>query len=138
VPAPATIKEVAQVLNDRYGIELPALDLFAWGTDQVDTSRIRAADFLGVVMIDGRPTDHFALRQEGFDWQVWVEHGRTPLPRKLVIVTTSDPARPQHAIQMRWNLAPKFAAGTFDFKPPAGSQRIAIRQVDGTVEAPAR
>ena len=38
VPAPATIKEVAQVLNDRYGIELPALDLFAWGTDQVDTS----------------------------------------------------------------------------------------------------
>ena len=37
-----------------------------------------------------------------------------------MIVTTSDPARPQHAVQMRWNLAPKFAANTFEFKPPRG------------------
>ncbi|MDM0049619.1 DUF2092 domain-containing protein [Variovorax sp. J22R115] len=138
VQAPPTLREVANLLNDRYGIELPAADLFAWGTDKVDTSGIRSADFLGVTQVDGVLTDHFALRQDGFDWQIWIEQGRTPVPRKLLITTTSDPAKPQHSVLMRWNLAPKFAAGIFDFKPPAGSQRIVIQKVDGTLDTPGK
>ncbi|MDM0073425.1 DUF2092 domain-containing protein [Variovorax sp. J2P1-59] len=138
VQAPPTLREVATLLNDRYGIELPAADLFAWGTDKVDTSGIRSADFLGVAQVDGVLTDHFALRQDGFDWQIWIEQGRTPVPRKLLITTTADPARPQHSVLMRWNLAPKFAANTFDFKPPAGSQRIVIQKVDGTLDTPGK
>jgi hypothetical protein len=137
VKAPPTLKEVTTVLSERYGIELPAADLFAWGTDKVDKSGIKSADFLGTAVIDGTLTDHFAIRQDGFDWQIWIEQGRTPVPRKLVITTTSDVARPQHSVLMRWNLAPKFTAGIFDFKPPAGSQRIVIQKVDGTVESPA-
>ncbi|RZL86760.1 MAG: DUF2092 domain-containing protein [Variovorax sp.] len=138
VPAPATLKEVVAQLHDRYGIEFPAADLFSWSGDKMDTSAIRSADFLGVARVDGKMTDHFALRQEGVDWQIWIEHGSAPLPRKLVITTTSDVARPQHAVNMRWNLSPRFAADTFAFKAPAGSQRIVIRRVDGTVEAPGK
>jgi hypothetical protein len=39
--------------------------------------------------------EHYAFRQEGLDWQIWIQ-GDYPLPRKFVIRTLTDDARPQH------------------------------------------
>jgi len=135
VAAPSTIDETVQLLGQHYGIQLPVADLFYWDSNRVDLRGIKSADFLGYAEVDGRPTNHFALRQEGVDWQIWVERGATPLPRKLVITTTMDAATPQHAALLHWNLSPRFAAGDFSFKPPPGAHQIAIQTVDGTVDS---
>ena len=63
-----------------------------------------------------------------------VERGASPLPRKLVITSTSQAARPQHSVMLRWNLSPKIGAKDFDFKPPPGAHRIVIQNADGKVE----
>ena len=138
VDAPPTVREVVGVLNDRYDIDVPAADLFSWDSGKMDPSAIKSASYLGVAAVDGNLTDQFAIRQADVDWQIWIQRGSTPLPRKLVIVTTSDPARPQHTVVMRWKTSATFAASDFDFKAPAGSQRIAIRKSDGTVENPGK
>ena len=36
VPAPPTITELADNLNDKYGIELPLIDLFQWGMNEAE------------------------------------------------------------------------------------------------------
>jgi hypothetical protein len=136
VDAPPTLAELAKRLSERYGIELPVADLFYWDSNKVDTKTIQSADFLGDAEIDGKMTTHFALRQADVDWQIWVERGASPLPRKIVITSTSEPARPQHSVLLRWNLAPKFGAGDFDFKPPPDAHRIVIRTTEGSVEKP--
>ena len=136
VDAPPTLAEMAKVLSERYGIELPVADLFDWDSNRIDAKAIKSADFLGYAEVDGSMTTHFALRQEGVDWQIWVERGASPLPRKLVITSTTEAARPQHSVLLRWNLAPKFGAGDFEFKPPPGAHRIVIRTTEGKVEAP--
>jgi hypothetical protein len=136
VDAPPTLGEMAKVLAERYGIELPLADLFYWDSNKVDAKAIKSADFLGYAEVDGRMTTHFALRQEGVDWQIWVERGASPLPRTLVITSTSEAARPQHSVRLRWNLAPKLSAGDFDFKPPPGAHRIDIRTTEGVVQKP--
>jgi hypothetical protein len=41
-----------------------------------------------------RGTDHFAFREDDVDWEVWIQQGDQPLPRKLVIVDRTDPSRP--------------------------------------------
>lgn len=138
VPAPATLAEVAQVLAQKYGIELPLSDLFYWGSDSVRTADIRSADSLGETQVDGHATTHFAIREKDVDWQIWIDRGDKPLPRKLVITTTGQTARPQHATLLRWKLVPAFAAGTFDFRPPAGARRIAIQTADGKVDETSR
>lgn len=134
--APGTIAETAKLLADRYGIELPVADLFYWDSNKTDMSTIKSADFMGYAYVDGKMTTHFLLRQADVDWQIWVERGASPLPRKLVITSTGQSARPQHSVMLRWNLAPKIAPGDFVFKAPPGAHRIVIQTADGKVEKP--
>jgi len=51
------------------------------------------------------------------------------LPRKLVITTTDDPARPEHAIAMTWQLNTRPDDAMFTFVPPEGSSLIAIEEL---------
>jgi hypothetical protein len=89
-------------------------------------------------MVDGMPTDHYLFRQEDMDWQIWVQKGKTPLPRKLVVTTTSEPTRPQHIAILRWTVEPKFDESTFSFKPPQGAMQIVLQNADGKVEGGAK
>jgi len=77
----------------------------------------------------GTTCQHYAFRQEGADWQVWIQKGDFPLPRKLVITTTDDPARPQHTAVYLWNLAPSVNDAAFTFTPPSGARKIVLADV---------
>ena len=52
---------------------------------------LKSAYEVGTATIDGVPTDHFAFREGDVDWEVWIQKGDQPLPRKLVIVDRTDP-----------------------------------------------
>ena len=127
VPAPATLRELADTLADRYNLELPVADLFYWGETR-NTEQIRGAIDIGPSQIDGVTCEHYAFRQDGADWQVWIQQGDYPLPRKLVITTTTDPARPKFTSVMTWNLAPSFNDAAFSFVPPRDAKRIMLIQ----------
>jgi hypothetical protein len=129
VPAPSTIAKLASDLNDKYGIELPLVDLFQWGTNEADTKKITAADDIGPSVVNGVTCEQYAFRQEGVDWQIWIQLGQFPLPRKLVIRTLTDDAKPQHSEILDWNLAPSFSDDAFTFTPPADARRITIAQI---------
>ena len=85
-----------------------------------------AATYVGPATIDGVATDQFAFRQPGVDWQIWIQQGDKPLPKKLVFTTTDDPARPEHTVEMTWDLGARHAASAFAFVPPKGSHEIAL------------
>lgn len=122
--APATLAELKDVAEKRYGIDLPLADLFYWGTPQDGTSDITAATNVGVSTVEGTACDHYAFRQKDVDWELWIEQGPHPLPRKLVITTTSEKSRPQHAVVLDWDLAPKLTDDLFAFAPPPEAHKI--------------
>jgi hypothetical protein len=130
IPAPPTLRELADTLADKYDLELPLVDLFYWG-ERKSLDEIRGASDIGPSQIDGVTCEHYAFRQEGADWQVWIQQGDYPLPRKLVIRTTTDDARPQYTATLAWNLAPSYDDTAFTFVPPKDAKRITL------VEAPA-
>lgn len=138
VPAPPTIAGLIDTLGTDYGIEIPLADLFYWGTEKARIADIREADHIGPATIDGVACDHYAFRQEGVDWQIWIQKGQTPLPRKLVITTTSEPTQPQYASVMRWKTDSQLGTNVFSFTPPAGAQRIVMLTVDGKPTAPSK
>ena len=124
VAAPATIAEALVVADQNYGISLPLADLFLWGTDKAGLEDIKEAQYIGPAKIGGKACDHFAFRQEGVDWQLWIQPGVRPLPCKIVITTTAEPARPQYAALLTWNTAPKIDKGSFAFVPPKGTGKV--------------
>ncbi len=85
--------------------------------------------FVGPSEIGGVTCGHYAFRQEGLDWQVWIQMGDFPLPRKQVLTTTTDEARPQYAATFTWNLAPSFNEAAFEFVPPKGAGRVVLTEV---------
>jgi hypothetical protein len=88
-----------------YGIEVPLVDLFKWGTDESSIKKITSATDVGPSSVNGITCEHYAFRQEGIDWQIWIQLGDFPLPKKFVIRTLTDDARPQHTSTLTWNLA---------------------------------
>ena len=129
VPAPPTVRELADVLLAKYDIEVPLSDLFLWGAPGWSTSTITSALDMGPGEIGGTTCQHYAFRQEGVDWQIWIQKGDFPLPRKLVITTLTDPARPQHSATYTWNLAPSVNDAAFVFTPPTGARKIVLADV---------
>ncbi len=124
VAAPGTLRQLADVLQDRYDIALPLVDLFLWGSPDFTPPKLTSAMDIGPTQVEGISSEHYAFRQEGLDWQVWIQQGDFPLPLKLVITTLSDEARPQHTSTLKWNLAPSYNEATFTFTPPADAHKI--------------
>jgi hypothetical protein len=122
--APPTIRELLEVAARRYGLEFPLADLFLWGTDQDDSKEIQSAIALGTSTVGGDECDHFAFRQKDVDWQIWIERGDRPVPRKLVVTSTDQKSQPQHEVVMRWDLAPQLEERMFTFIPPQDAHRI--------------
>lgn len=122
--APKTLDDLKGVLEKKYAIDLPLADLFYWGTDADKTSAITAATRVGAANVDGFVSDHYAFRQKDVDWEIWIEQGGRPLPRKVVITTTTEPTKPQHSMILNWDLGAKFDDQLFTFVPPANAHQI--------------
>jgi hypothetical protein len=128
VPAPPTIGELFEKVTEKYDIELPLYDLYNWGTKDDDINKIKTAIDIGPSAVEGVTCEHYAFHQEGVDWQIWIQLGEFPLPRKLVITTLTDDARPQHSDTLAWNLAPSFNDGAFAFDPPPDAKRVVLQE----------
>jgi len=116
-----SLGELTDSLEERYGVELPLSDLFRWGTPSAPTDRIESAMNAGQNIVDHDVCDHYAFRQGGIDWQIWIAAGSRPLPRKIVITNRADEARPQSVSLIDWNVNPTLKDSTFRFTPPAGA-----------------
>ena len=120
------------MLEKTYGLDMPLADLFYWGTDQDGTAQIKSGELVGTSNVNGVACDHYAVRQADIDWEIWIEQGARPLPRKVVITTITDPTRPQHMMTLDWDLNAKLGDDQFAFTPPSNIVRIAFEQVKGT------
>ncbi|NEX93748.1 DUF2092 domain-containing protein [Caulobacter sp. 17J65-9] len=126
VAAPGTIHELLDKLEDDLGVDMPLDDLFYWGTPDSGLNELTAAQYIGYARVDGHDTDQFAFSQPGLDWQLWIDRGEQPLPRKLVIIHTDQDERPQYEARLDWRLRPNFTADAFTFSPPADAKPIQI------------
>jgi hypothetical protein len=123
VKAPDTIGKLVDRLLGA-GIEMPMIDMLYSIYQGSLTEAVRGGVLVGDSNIDGTDCDHLAFRQGNIDWQLWVEQGDKPLPRKLLITTRYEVGDPQYQVTMRWNLKPKIDAKTFVFMPPKDVKEI--------------
>lgn len=123
VDAPPALGPLLNGLLNR-GVEMPLVDMLLQAIEGDLAAGVLGGRLVGESRVDGVAVDHLAFRQATIDWQLWVEKGPRPLPRKLVITTRFEVGEPQFTALLDWNLRPEIAAGTFDFVPPPGARRI--------------
>jgi hypothetical protein len=124
LPASGTVSDILTRAYEDWGVDFPVQDLFRWGGPSATAERPKEGFKVGSAKIGDAMTDHYAFRQTGVDWQIWIDQGDKPLPRKMVITNLEDAAQPQYVAYFSWDVAPNIAPGTFDFKPAATDKRI--------------
>jgi hypothetical protein len=125
VPAPNTIDALVDFARDSLDVIAPAGDLITLDAYDRLTADATAGFVVGKSMIAGVRCDHLAFRSGVVDWQIWIEDGDKPLPRKYVITSLDTPQAPQFEQALsNWSLDPPVKPGFFDFVPPAGARAI--------------
>jgi len=125
VAAPATIEGMLDFASDELGIFAPAADLVYQNAFDILMDGVTSGFVVGRAYIEGAPCVHLAFRKEHTDWQIWIQEGEAPLPRKFVVTSVDMPNAPQFSVVMRqWNTAPVLADAMFEFKPAEGARQI--------------
>jgi hypothetical protein len=123
--APGSVDQLIASLRMGYGVALPGADLLQSTSYDVLVAGVREAKHIGRGVIDGRECEHLAFRNADTDWQLWVEVGARPIPRKMVITSKTMNSAPQYTLRIKsWKAGGKPAANAFAFVPPAGATQI--------------
>jgi hypothetical protein len=114
-----------QMLKD-YGLTMPVADFLYSNPYAVLTEKVITGALIGLHSCGGqRRCHHLAFTQEAIDWQIWIEDGPRPLPRKLVITYKLEPGSPQFVARLsKWDFHPGLSKSDFEFKLPKGASEI--------------
>jgi len=130
IPAPATLDQALDTASDRFGIEMPLEDLVVSDPYQSAMQKIVSGRDIGPVTVLGTPCEHLAFSLGAVDWQIWIEDGVKPVPRKIVITYKDEEGTPEYtAIFSNWDFQTKLPDFLFTFEPPAGASKIDVNEI---------
>lgn len=117
--------EVLDHLRDNLEIELPAADLLYPDTYEALMETAEAGTYVGTAELDGVLCHHLAFRAVDVDWQLWVEVGQPPLPRRYTIVSKWITGSPEFTVQFEeWEFPTTLPDSMFQFNAPQGAKKI--------------
>jgi hypothetical protein len=135
--APGSVDQLFEALRAGHGVSFPFADLLLTNSYETLVAGIVEAKHIGRGVIDGRECDHLAFRNLDTDWQLWVEVGASPIPRKMVITSKTLNTAPQYTLRVKaWKTDVKPAPDAFVFMPPANAQRLGSDALIGLDELP--
>jgi hypothetical protein len=125
VEAPPNLDEAIDFARERLDIEAPGADLLYSDPYRILTEDARQGTYVGRAVIDGIVCHHIAYRGENVDWQLWIDAGDRPLPRRYNIVTKDVQGQPEFTVNLRdWETDVALPETLFTFTAPAGAQQI--------------
>ena len=132
---PPTVDGALDWVFDQTGTVIPLADfLYANVYDRM-MGQVQRGVYLGVHEAAGVPCHHLSFEQATIDWQIWIDAGPEPLPRKLVIAYKTEDEVPQYSVTIRkWNVKADLPEALFRFVPPSGAKRVEISAFAGETE----
>jgi hypothetical protein len=125
VEAPPTIDETIDFARQYLDVYAPGGDLIYKNAYSILTEDVISGFFVGMSVVGGVKCHHLAFRGNEVDWQIWIEEGDKPLPKKFIVTSKWMTGAPQFTVTIKsWNLSPKLTEDMFTFVPPKGAQKI--------------
>ena len=132
---PPTVDGALDWIFDQTSTVVPLADFLYVDVYDRLMSDVQRGVYLGVHDAAGVPCHHLSFEQATIDWQLWIDAGPDPLPRKLVIAYKTEDEVPQYSVTIRkWNVKADLPEALFRFTPPAGAKRVDIAAFTGSEE----
>ncbi len=120
-----TVDQLVDMIQAKSGVAMPGTDLLLTNAYDELMSNVVLAEHIGQGVVDGVECEHLAFRGFDTDWQIWIESGARPVPRKYVITSKTVAGAPQYTLRIKdWKTDTVADADTFAFKPPSGVTKV--------------
>ena len=137
VDAPGSIDQLIARLRADHSVTAPGADVLLSNVYNDLMEDAIDAKHIGIGIIDGVECHHLAFRTPEVDWQIWIEVGANPIPRKYVITSKSVAAAPQYTLRIKeWKADAQVSADSFMFTPPQGTKQVAAADFQRADEVP--
>jgi hypothetical protein len=135
--ATGSIDDLVDKLRSELAIEAPGADLLLSGAYDEMMKGVLDAKHIGRGVIAGIECEHLAFRNADTDWQIWIEVGPKPIPRKYVITSKAVTGAPQYTLRIRdWQTDTPPAPDAFVFKAPADAKKLDVKEMPDIDEVP--
>jgi len=122
-----TIDQLIDGIQAKTGGAMPGTDLLLSSSYDVLTSDVIEGHHVGQGVVDGVECEHLAFRGHDTDWQIWIQTGAQPIPRKYVITSKTLAGAPQYTLRIKeWKTDAIADADAFAFKPPEGATKVSL------------
>jgi hypothetical protein len=124
-PMPATIEEALNKAYQDFDLQVALADLTCTNAYDFLMDDVTHNLYVGLSRVRGASCHHLAFDQDDFQWQIWIEAGDKPLPRKLLVSQKQLLGSPQWTAYLTdWNFSPELADSLFTFAAPAEARQI--------------
>jgi hypothetical protein len=123
--APSTLDEMLDFSREKLDLVAPAAELLYKNAADKMLKESTSGFVVGPSVVAGVKSTHLAFRGADVDWQIWIQDGDKPLPRKFILTSKKVAGEPQFAVLIRSvDLAPKLTDSEFKFTPPKGAKKV--------------
>jgi len=135
IESSGSIDDLIDTLRDKNAIAAPGADLLFSQPFDVLMADVVEMAHIGQGVIDGVECEHLAFRNQDTDWQIWIEAGARPIPRKYVITSKAVTGAPQYTLRIKeWKT--EVPTDAFAFNAPQGAKKIALGELSDIDEVP--
>jgi hypothetical protein len=124
-----TVDQMIDTLQERSGASVPGADLLLSNSYDQLMANVMEGSHIGQGVVDGVECEHLAFRGPDTDWQIWIETGAKPVPRKYVITSKAIAGAPQYTLKIRDWKTDANPDVDFAFKPPADAKKVALDSI---------
>jgi hypothetical protein len=126
--APPTIDETVTLLTEKLQAPLPLTVLLVSDIYKKATDGLKTGFEAGVVMVNGIKCRQLAFTEDDADWQLWVDDGPNPLPRRFSVTYKKIEGSPHVSISFsEWNLDAVIPSNKFVFTIPEGATKVDVK-----------
>ena len=118
--------KMIDTLAGQSSVGLPGADLLLTNSYDELMANVTQGSHIGQGVVDGVECEHLAFRGPETDWQIWIETGAKPVPRKYVITSKAVTGAPQYTLRIRDWKTDANADADFTFKAPADATKVAL------------
>jgi len=124
-PAEDSLDKTLDKMQSEFNWTMPLADLVMSDAYKGLLYEGMSGQYLGLHQVNGTACHHLLFSNDEVDWQIWIDAGEKPLPRKYLITSKWDAGSPQFtAVLSEWNTAVNVPDRRFSFNVPQGSQKL--------------
>ena len=120
------------------GMEAPGADLLAANAFNLLMTDVTSAKHISSAYVGGVECEYLTFRTPEIDWQIWIQSGDKPIPRRYVITSKHVGQAPQYTLEISdFKTGSEVANASYKIEIPANAKKVDLSELQSLDELPA-